>query len=44
MWNCELLGRYVLFLVHMGGSACFEFLPVKPLPTPSSIKEDVMCS
>ena len=26
--NCEFVGRYVLFLVHAGDSACFEFLAV----------------
>ena len=30
-WNCELEGRCVLFLVHAGDSACFEFLAVNKL-------------
>ena len=28
LWNCKLVGKCVLFLVHVGDSACFEFLAV----------------
>ena len=27
-WNCELVGKCVLFLVHAGDSACFKCLVV----------------
>ena len=28
LWNCKLMRRCVLFLVHTGDSACFKFLAV----------------
>ena len=44
-WNCELVGRCVLFLVHIGDSACFELMAVTCSSSSLCNENDIiMCS